>query len=411
ILGVVSTNALELGIDIGTLDVCIICGYPGTIASTWQQSGRAGRRNSVSAAFIVAGSSPLDQYIVSNPAYILEKSPEHGLINPDNLVILHSHLKCAAFELPFEDGEKYGVETTAEMLAAMEESKFVRHVGRRWHWSSDAFPSEQISLRSASSDNFIIIDTTDQSKHRVIGETDRFSAPMLVHEQAIYIHEGQQYQVEKLDYDDRKAYVTKVNVDYYTDANLAVDMKVIDVFRERENGGISISSGEVRVTALVTMFKKIKLYTHENIGYGRVNLPETEMHTSSYWVSLPENMEITVGRNALQDGLIGLSNLLSNTAPIYLMCAPGDINVVYQVKAPFTFLPTIYIYDSCPGGVGFSDKLYELHDELFEAARGMITTCTCVEGCPSCVGPLNVFSGAGDPKKTALKVIDMILER
>ncbi|MDD5603376.1 MAG: DEAD/DEAH box helicase, partial [Eubacteriales bacterium] len=147
ILGVVSTNALELGIDIGTLDVCIICGYPGTIASTWQQSGRAGRRNSVSAAFIVAGSSPLDQYIVSNPAYILEKSPEHGLINPDNLVILHSHLKCAAFELPFEDGEKYGVETTAEMLAAMEESKFVRHVGRRWHWSSDAFPSEQISLR------------------------------------------------------------------------------------------------------------------------------------------------------------------------------------------------------------------------------------------------------------------------
>ncbi len=410
ILGVVSTNALELGIDIGTLDACIICGYPGTIASTWQQSGRAGRRNSVSAAIIVAGSSPLDQFIIGNPDYVLEKSPEHGLINPDNLVILYSHLKCAAFELPFEDGEKYGVETTAEMLASMEESKFVRHVGRRWHWASDTFPSEQISLRSAATDNFIIIDITVPSKHTVIGETDRFSAPMLIHEQAVYIHEGQQYQVEKLDFDDRKAYVTKVDVDYYTDANLAVDMKVLDVFREKEyDTGVAISSGEVRVTAIVTMFKKIKLYTHENIGYGQVHLPEMEMHTTSYWISLPDGIEPEMSHTAVQDGLIGLSNIMANTAPIYLMCAPGDINVVYQVKAPFTQRPTLYVYDSCPGGVGFSDKLYELHEELFQASRGIIESCGCTSGCPSCVGPLNEFSGSGNPKKITLKMIDIVL--
>jgi len=405
---VVSTNALELGVDIGSLDACIICGYPGTIASTWQQSGRAGRRNSVSAAIIIAGSSPLDQYIISNPDYILERSPEHGLINPDNLVILYSHMKCAAFELPFEDDEKFGVETTGEILAHMEEMRFVRRVGNRWHWSSDVFPAEQVSLRSASNENFIIIDITTP-KHNVIGEVDRFSAPMLLHEQAIYIHEGQQYQVEKLDFDDKKAYVRKVDVDYYTDASLSVDMKVIDVFKECGTK-VTISSGEVMVTAIVTMFKKIKLYTHENIGYGPVHLPEIEMHTTSYWVSLPEELEKMMSHTVVQDGLIGLSNIIANTAPIYLMCAPKDINVVYQVKAPFTQKPTLYVYDSCPGGVGFSDKLYELHEELFIAARNMIESCGCDEGCPSCVGPLNEFSGKDNPKSVTLKLINMVLE-
>lgn len=215
ITGVVSTNALELGIDIGALEACIICGYPGTIASTWQQAGRAGRRSGVSAAFMVANSSPLDQYIVNNPDYFFGKSPENGLINPDNLVILYNHMKCAAFELPFEDGEKFGVETTEEILSFMEEARLVRHVGKRWHWMSDVFPADEISLRSASNENFIIIDISDP-KHTVIGETDRFSAPMLLHEEAIYIHEGIQYQVERLDFDDKKAYVRRVNVDYYT---------------------------------------------------------------------------------------------------------------------------------------------------------------------------------------------------
>jgi DEAD/DEAH box helicase domain-containing protein len=407
ITGVVSTNALELGIDIGALEACIICGYPGTIASTWQQAGRAGRRSGVSVAILVANSSPLDQYIISNPDYFFGKSPENGLINPDNLVILYNHMKCAAFELPFEDGEKFGVETTAEILSFMEEARLVRHVGKRWHWMSDVFPADEISLRSASNENFIIIDITEP-KHAVIGETDRFSAPMLLHEEAIYMHEGVQYQVEKLDFDDKKAYVRRVNVDYYTDANLAVDLKVIDVFREDTSKPVLRSSGEVSVSSLVTMFKKIKLHTHENIGSGPVTLPELEMHTTAYWVSLPEEIP-GMSQSDVQNGLLGISNVLANASPIYLMCDPGDIRVVHQVRSTFTQRPTIYIYDSYPGGVGFSDKLYELHEELFTTAADMVRHCSCEEGCPSCVGPLNEFTGTGSPKELTLKLMEMIL--
>jgi len=409
ITGVVSTNALELGIDIGALEACVICGYPGTIASTWQQMGRAGRRNGVSAAFLVANSSPLDQYIINNPDYFFGKSPENGLINPDNLVILYNHMKCAAFELPFEEGEKYGVETTQQVLSYMEEAKLVRHVGNRWHWMSDVFPANEISLRSASNENFIIIDISDP-KPVVIGEMDRFSAPMLLHEEAIYMHESVQYQVEELDFDDKKAYVRRVNVDYYTDANLAVDLKVIDVFRQDKGGLVQRSSGEVSVSSLVTMFKKIKLHTHENIGSGPVTLPELEMHTTAYWVSLPGELP-GMSQSDLQNGLMGISNVLANTAPIYLMCDPKDIQVVHQVRATFTQLPTIYIYDSYPGGIGFSDKLYELHEELFETAEGIVGSCGCESGCPSCVGPLNEFTGTGDPKELTLSLIRLIRQK
>lgn len=409
ITGVVSTNALELGIDIGNLEACIICGYPGTIASTWQQAGRAGRRNSVSAAILIANSSPLDQYIISNPEYFFGSSPENALINPDNLVVLYNHMKCAAFELPFEDGERFGVETTGEVLAYMEDAKLVRHVGGRWHWMSEVFPADEISLRTASNENFIIIDISDPHR-RVIGETDRFSAPMLLHEEAIYIHEGRQYQVEKLDFDDKKAYVRKVDVDYYTDANLAVELKVIDVFKDEEEKKVQKGYGEVMVTALVTMFKKIKLYTHENIGSGPVNLPEIEMHSTSYWVSFSEGLIGSISQSAMQNGLLGLSNIISNSAPIYLMCDPRDIRVVYQVKSTFTQRPTLYVYDSYPGGVGFSEKLYGLHRELFITAKKMIEGCRCEEGCPSCVGPLNEFSGKGNPKEMTLRLIDIVLE-
>lgn len=406
ITGVVSTNALELGIDIGALEACVISGYPGTISSTWQQAGRAGRRSGVSATFLVANSSPLDQYIISNPDYFFGKSPENGLINPDNLVILYNHMKCAAFELPFEDGEKFGVETTDEILSFMEEAKLVRHVGKRWHWMSDIFPADEISLRSASNENFIIIDITDPHRN-VIGEMDRFSAPMLLHEQAIYMHEGVQYQVEELDFDDKKAYVRRVNVDYYTDANLAVDLKVIDVFRQ-EGEAVTKSSGEVSVSSLVTMFKKIKLHTHENIGYGPVNLPELEMHTTAYWIGFPEEIS-GMSQSDVSSGLVGISNIIANAAPVFLMCDPGDIRVVNQVRSTFTQRPTIYIYDSYPGGVGFSNKLYELHGELLKTAHDMVKNCGCESGCPSCVGPRNEFSTSENPKELTLKLLEIAM--
>ena len=265
---VVSTNALELGIDIGALDACILCGYPGTIASAWQQAGRAGRRKGTSIVFFVASSAAIDQYIVSHPDYFLHQSPENALLNPDNLYILLSHFKCAAYELPFEDGDTFGnVASTGELLDYLEEEHIVRHVGGRYHWMAEDFPASEISLRSAASENFVIIDITDPTHHRVIGEMDRYTVPMLLHENAIYMHEAQQYQVEKLDFEACKAFIRRVDVGYYTDADLNVSLSLLDVEQQEDlGGGAERALGEVKVTTLVTMFKKIRFRHPRNAG-------------------------------------------------------------------------------------------------------------------------------------------------
>ena len=231
ILGVVSTNALELGIDIGTLDVAVLAGYPGSIASTWQRAGRAGRKTGVSAAVLVASSAPLDQFIVYNPDYFFSKTPEKALINPDNLSILINHIECAAFELPFADGEKFGTVEIGEILKFLEEEKLVHHSKEKWYWTSDAYPADGVSLRSISSDNFVVVDTT--GKARVIAEVDFTAALTTLHEKAIYICEGEQYFVEKLDYEQRKAYVKKTDIDYYTDAIDYTKIKILDQFDTR----------------------------------------------------------------------------------------------------------------------------------------------------------------------------------
>lgn len=394
VLGVVSTNALELGIDIGQLEVCIMAGYAGSVASTWQQAGRAGRRSGVSAAVLVGTSSPLDQYVITHPEYFFEHPTEHGLINPNNLVILMSHIKCAAFELPFVDGEDFGVETTVEILEYLAEEKILRHVGGRWYWMSDHYPADEISLRSASTDNFVIVDTTEPD-HRIIGEMDRFSVLTMLHKDAIYIHESQQYHVDRLDYDEQKAYVRAVDSDYYTDANLAVDIQVLDEFADAAVDGATKSHGEVLVSAKATMFKKIKFHTHENVGYGDIHLPEQQMHTTAYWMSILPEIADSFRKDELQSGLLGLSNLLVNVAPIYLMCDPRDIKVVAQIRAPFTNAPTLYLYDNYPGGVGFSEKLFGMHNQLLDAAYQLLTECGCEQGCPSCVGPINEVGPEG----------------
>lgn len=404
ILGVVSTNALELGIDIGNLDVSIITGYPGSISSTWQQAGRAGRRAASSASILVASSSPLDQFIINHPDYFFESSPENGLINPDNLYILVSHIKCAAFELPFEDGETFGNQRIDEILAFLEGERILRHVGGRWHWMAESFPADEISLRSASPENFVVVDITEGA--RVIGEVDRASAPMMIHEEAIYIHGGQQYQVEKLDYEEKKAYVRKVDVDYYTDANLAVEIKVLEEFKQESGGNFQKHMGEVMVTSLATMFKKIKFFTHENVGSGPIHLPPEEMHTTAFWISIPEDIT-GLSKEELESGLLGLCNVMANLAPLYLMCDPRDIRGVVQIRSPFTLKPTIYIYDNYPGGVGFSEKLYDMDEMLLRAARQVIMECSCENGCPSCVGPYEEV-GSGS-KNFALKIINQCL--
>ena len=380
---VVSTNALELGIDIGSLQSCIICGYPGTIAATWQESGRAGRRNETALTIMVANSSPLSQFITRHPEYFFQSPPEHGLINPDNLYILMGHIKAAAFELPFRDGEKYGENDITEILEFLSENAILHHAGDTWHWATDNFPSNDISLRSAADENFVIIDISNPAKHNVIGEMDRFSAPMLLHDEAVYIHEGRQYQVEKLDFDNKKAYVRYVNVDYYTDADLAVTLKVLDEFDADADMNYH---GEVMVSARVTMFKKIKLNTHENLGWGKVRLPELEMHTTSFWMSFEENIAEHFSKDDLESALMGVSNLVANVAPMYLMCDPRDVSVLYQVRSPYTHKPTIHIYDNQPGGIGFSQKLFTFSEDLLINAQTMLNDCECLDGCPACVG-------------------------
>lgn len=388
VLGVVSTNALELGIDVGQLEACVMAGFPGTIASAWQQSGRAGRRQGVSAAVLITSSSPLDQYIAEHPDYFFGRSPEHALINPDNLMILVSHIKCAAFELPFTGDEAFGVDVagTQEILAYLQEERILRYAGGRWHWMSENFPAEDISLRSASSENFVIVDTTEPD-HRVIGEMDRLAAMTMLHTHAIYLHEGEQYLVDRLDWDERRAYVHRVDVDYYTDANLAVTIRPLDVFRSEKVGPLERSFGEVMTACKATIFKKIKLYTHENVGWGEIHLPEDEMHTASYWITVPEPVHGLFAPDELQSALLGVANLLESLAPMFLMCDPRDLLATTQIRSPYTGLPTIFLYDAYPGGIGLSDKAYDLHEMLLQAAFDRVRDCVCQDGCPACVGP------------------------
>lgn len=400
IRGVVSTNALELGIDIGQLQACVLNGYPGSIASTWQQSGRSGRRHGSSVTFLVASSNPLDQYLIQNPDYFFGRPPEEARIHPDNLLILLDHIKCAAYELPFEEGDTFGGEKLTDLLEFLVDEKVLHRVGSRWYWMEQAFPAHNISLRSAAQENIVIIDMTEG--HKVIGEVDRFSAPTLVHEEAIYLHEGVQYQVEKLDYPEKKAYVREVNVDYFTDASLAVELKVLHSDLETKSGALERHYGEVTVMAKPTIFKKIRLRTHENIGSGPIHLPEEILHTSGYWFSFSEEETAKRSANDMQMALLGLANVLIHLAPLHLMCDPFDIRVVPQVKATHTKMPTIYFYDRYPGGIGLSQRLYEMHDELLEEAERLILGCGCLSGCPACVGPIEEVGLLGKAQALSL---------
>ena len=385
IYGVVSTNALELGVDIGQLQVCIMTGYPGTIASAWQQAGRAGRRLGESLVIMVASSAPLDQFIIENPSYFFGKSPETARINPDNLIILVDHVKCAAYELPFTEGDSFGGLDIQEVLEFLTEERILHKNNRRWHWMTDSFPAHNISLRSASQENVIIIDQSDRAAVKVIGEMDTFSALTLLHDEAIYLHQGVQYQVELLDWEEKKAFVKEVDADYFTDANLAVQLRVLEEDKRRESADAEIGFGDVTVNAMATIFKKIKFDTHENIGSGPIHLPELELHTSAAWLSLNEELKENE-QDDLEQGMIGAAHALKAIIPLYAMCDPADIHAVPQVKAAHNQKPTIFIYDRYPGGIGLSEKVYELMTEILSEAKKIVSHCPCKSGCPSCIG-------------------------
>ncbi|MGC1194283.1 MAG: DEAD/DEAH box helicase [Candidatus Dormiibacterota bacterium] len=459
---VVSTSALELGIDIGRLDAAVLVGYPGTITSTWQRLGRAGRRNEPALQMLITGGGPLDQYLAKHPEFLLDRSPEHAFVDPDNLLILAGHLQAAVFELPLRDGEQFGPSDGGELLEILQEDGLVHHTGGSWHWASDAFPADAINLRTAAASNVVILDTSvdaqapsqgpqgpysgssgghSGSGSRVVGELDEWSAPLLVHDDAIYMHQGRQYHVERLDWEERRAYVHPVSVDYYTDADLRVGLQVL----ERMAGPVvdegrltSRAHGEVRVSVLAAMYRKIRLLTNETVGAGPIRVPERDLQTSAYWCSFASRMPSLAG--TLEVGVEAVGHVLGQVACFLAMCDRRDLGVVAQVRAalgsiadqptasesteylpgdrppvqpagvpgPFSNrpddAPSIFIYDVHPGGVGLSARLFDLHPELLLAAVSLLRDCDCESGCPACVGP--VAGVEPHAKATALALLE-----
>jgi DEAD/DEAH box helicase domain-containing protein len=408
IRAVVATNALELGIDIGSLDAVVMAGYPGTIASTWQRAGRAGRRQTTSLAVMVASSAPLDQYIIEHPEYFFDRPPEHAYINPDNLEILLNHLKCAAFELPVRDDEKFGTHPIGDMCRFLADLKLLHHTGAEgkgaWHWTSDTYPADAISLRSITSDNFVVVDITGD--HKIIATVSFTDALTALHEKAIYLHEARQYQVERFDYEGRKAYVRRIDSDYFTDAIDYTQVKELEAFAETPVGAAlpgqaKSAYGDVRLNRQIVGFKKVKFYTMENVGSGNLSIPEQEMHTTAFWLHFPEAFlarfpDLTPTEK--QAGLVGLGALLRTVGSLLVMCDPRDlgVSITEAVAGRLTlFEPNLYLYDNFSGGIGLSAALFRLTPRLLQGADALLRSCACESGCPGCVGPVGEVGERG----------------
>lgn len=434
ILCVVATNALELGIDIGDLDAVICVGYPGSVASLWQRFGRAGRRGSKNIAVMVCSSRALDQFLAREPEYLLGAAAEEARIDPDNAEILIQHLKCAAFEAPFAitgpgdkpaapsaaAGETYAqldVESTRDALDYLQQQGLVHERAGRYYWTGEAYPASHVSLRSIGWDNFVII---DEATGKSLAELDWRATHTMLHEQAIYQHDAEQYQVERLDYDNHKAFVRKVAPDYFTTALTYRDVEVIEEFERDDSRPALRGFGEVKVVEKVTGYKKIKFFTHENVGYGDVHLPQMQMHTTSFWLTLTEGLveSFEVPRAEVIAALRGAGMALETVSSLALMCEPRDINRTlgdgYDSDLPEpTRLPgrtaqqrggnepTLFLFDAQPGGVGLAKRIYRRSSELLQRAGDLIRSCGCRSGCPACVGPAE----GGRSKELAARIL------
>ncbi len=427
---VVATNALELGIDIGALEAVVCAGYPGNVAALLQRFGRAGRRNAPSLALLVTSSMPLDQYVATHPDLVAGAPIEEARIDPDNVEILVQHLKCAAFELPFEAGERFGdlpEEATTDALDYLVSHQLVHasagsDAKLRYHWSAESYPASHVSLRSASWDNFVVVDLETS---QTIAEMDFRATHTMLHVQAIYQHDAEQYQVERLDFENHKAFVRKVVPDYYTTAMTYTRVSVTSeddaafVRGSLEADGVAVGLGEVAIVEKVVGYKKIKFNTHENVGYGDVRLPELAMHTSALWLTFSEATVLALAgalpasltsdgaspraaRAAVVEAIDGIGNALHVVASVGLMCDPRDLGHVMgerlgEGELPQRgdadgagFDPTLFVFDRVPGGVGLATRLFGDRDALLTRARSLIELCPCESGCPACIGAAGI---------------------
>ena len=497
---VVATTALELGIDIGGMGAAILVGYPGTIAATLQQAGRAGRGEQAALAVLVATPDPLDQFLAAHPEYIFERSPEHVLINPDNLLILLGHLRCAAFELPFKQGDAFGkleAGKLAEFLEFLEEQGTLHRSGAQYFWIADQYPAQAVSLRSTSA-NPILLRTgaspdpeapTARSESSMIGQVDPASALWMTHPQAIYLHEGQTYLVETLDLEHHVAWLHPIDSEYYTQPLRETKVDLVEEQAIEETNAASKAYGEIQVTTQVMGYRKVRWYTQENLGQDTLDLPATDLLTTGYWLALSEatvdrlreqglwsndpndygpNWAVQRERARARDGyccqvcgapeqgrshdvhhktpfrafssylqanvlenlatlcpgchrrvetavrvrsgLAGLSQVLYYLAPFFLMCDTNDLGVHSDPQSPISGgKPTVVIYEQIPAGIGFSQRLFELHDELIRRAAELVAACPCSDGCPSCVGPAGE-NGLGCKRET-LAILEALAQR
>lgn len=437
--GIVSTSALELGVDIGALDVVVLNGYPGSVAATWQRFGRAGRRNKPSLGILVASSQPLDQYVVRHPDFFAAATPEHARIAPDQALILFDHIRCAAFELSFLEDEPFGPIDPTLYLDALAETGVVHREDERWEWVADSYPANAVSLRSVADGNFVVVDRS-QGKQQIIAEVDYSAAALTLYEGAIHMIQSVPYQVERLDWEGRKAYVTRTFVDYYTDSIDYTRLKVLERFDGEIAGQGECRHGEVHVVRRVAGYKKIRYYSHENIGYGPVNLPDQELHTSAVWwqVSQTALLHDFASRQDALDGFLGAAYALHIVATVAVMADARDLQKLVgdgdgawfampdesgrgrllgaesevDIENHPRFVPTIYLYDNFPGGIGLSEPLWQRQAELVARAVELVTQCDCKAGCPACVGPVLAIQeehAQNTPKQLAGNVLALLV--
>lgn len=400
---VVSTNALELGVDIGSLDVCVLVGYPGTVSSLFQRAGRVGRRTQESAVVLVARSSAMDQFLVQQPGYLFDARRDQVSIDPDNAIILTNHVRCAAFELPFDEHERFGeAQGTRQVLEFLTHDVGVLvHQGGRYHYADRTYPAEGVSLTAADMDNVTIQDVESKT---ILAEIDRPSAITEVYQGAIYGHQGDTWLVERFAYDDRRAFVRRVDADYYTEADTETEVKILQLDERQDHGSYTAHRGEVHVSTLAKAFKKIKFYTRENVGIGEIHLPPEEFDTEACALVLQPGLVAALGlkKGGEASCLHGVGELLQGLVPLFVRVDPGDVRVLAEALQPHFEAPALILYDRVPNGVGLAERIFRVHRDILSAALELVQRCACRSGCPSCIGP---SAGLGGRSKGVARAI------